>query len=338
MSLGAYIKKLVNQPIGAMPVGLSVVIAGVKLGFERQLEIDGKVRIDIMSDRKKIVSVDGIPSNKSGQIKKLQTFIFANSTIINKYRTVKKPNRYRGGQLEDVSVMADEKDITPKIKKLIDNLSSEVKTFNSPFKRSTSVARRKPTKRSVPTTKKANPDKTGFLYRVTTSGIVSTPKSSLTKYTNSKYPNNKFFVGKLNGSWYVWELSTGLSTSMSYSKQSAIEETDRILNKVDTKTFNKEMKARSLPKEYLTLAMKPYKRSTTVKTKPTTTRTATKTARKTNAKKTTTKRAAKKVTPKRAAKKSTAKGNEGNLVYVGTGTKGTKKVYQYAYKKITKKK
>lgn len=53
---------------------------------------------------------------------------------------------------------------------------------------------------------------------------------------------------------------------------------------------------------------------------------------------TTTKRAAKKVTPKKAAKKSTAKGNEGNLVYVGTGTKGAKKVYQYAYKKITKKK
>ena len=52
----------------------------------------------------------------------------------------------------------------------------------------------------------------------------------------------------------------------------------------------------------------------------------------------TAKKAAKKVAPKKAAKKSTAKGNEGNLVYVGTGTKGAKKVYQYAYKKITKKK
>ena len=61
-------------------------------------------------------------------------------------------------------------------------------------------------------------------------------------------------------------------------------------------------------------------------------------AKKVAPKKTTTTRAAKKVTPKKAAKKSTAKGNEGNLVYVGTGTKGAKKVYQYAYKKITKKK
>ena len=56
------------------------------------------------------------------------------------------------------------------------------------------------------------------------------------------------------------------------------------------------------------------------------------------AKKVAPKKAAKKVTPKKAAKKSTAKGNKGNLVYVGTGTKGAKKVYQYAYKKITKKK
>ena len=66
--------------------------------------------------------------------------------------------------------------------------------------------------------------------------------------------------------------------------------------------------------------------------------TAKKAAKKVAPKKTTTTRAAKKVTPKKAAKKSTAKGNEGNLVYVGTGTKGAKKVYQYAYKKITKKK
>lgn len=73
--------------------------------------------------------------------------------------------------------------------------------------------------------------------------------------------------------------------------------------------------------------------------KPGPKRAATKRAVKTvTPKKTTTTRAAKKITPKKAAKRHTAKGNEGNLVYVGTGTKGAKKVYQYAYKKITKKK
>ena len=85
-------------------------------------------------------------------------------------------------------------------------------------------------------------------------------------------------------------------------------------------------------------ALKDYIKKSKLKLKTISKPTAKKAAKKVAPKKPTTTRAAKKVTPKKAAKKSTAKGNEGNLVYVGTGTKGAKKVYQYAYKKITKKK
>ncbi len=64
MNYIGYIKKLLRQPIGAIPVGLSITVGDVKFGFERQFEIDGKIRLDVVSNKKKVVSIDGVFKNK----------------------------------------------------------------------------------------------------------------------------------------------------------------------------------------------------------------------------------------------------------------------------------
>jgi hypothetical protein len=101
MNYIGYIKKLLRQPIGAIPVGLSVNIAGVKLGFERQFEIDGKIRLDVVSDRKKVVSIDGVLKNKPKQVKKLTDFVLKTTSrkTTSRKTTEKKINPDKGGFL-----------------------------------------------------------------------------------------------------------------------------------------------------------------------------------------------------------------------------------------------
>jgi len=296
MNYIGYIKKLLRQPIGAMPVGLKVKLANVVLGFERQLEIDGKVRLDVVSDRKKIVSIDGVVKNKPMQIKKLTNFILKSDNF--KWEESKDVNKYIEG----------------KVKELVNNLSKEVKDFNSPKKTSA-----KKTSARKTTTRKVSLDKQGFLIRSTSDGFVKIPKTKFTVFKSDKLPKVKFFVGKVDGIWYVFELTTGKSVANGFNKKDVIDQAKKVINKLSVNDLNKMLKQNILPKEQLDIVMRPYKKSTSrVATKPVN------------------KSTARKVTPKKAAKRSKSKGNAGNLVYVGKGTKGNKKVYQYAYKKIKK--
>ena len=313
MNYIGYIRKLLNQPIGAIPVGLKVNIAGVKLGFERQFEIDGKVRLDVVSDKKKVVSIDGVAKNKPMQVKKLNEFIFKNSDF----------GDIRKGLSIDAPIF--KKQYGNKIKKLVKNLSQEVRDYNNPKKTTTKkTTTRKTTKRKV------NPDKAGFLIRNTVDGFISEPKSKFTIYTNEKLPGVKFFVGKIKDYWFVFELMSGKSIGDGQFKKLAIEEADRIIENNSVEKIKSVLKKHRLPKAQLDIVMKPYKAKTT-------TRTTKVTSKKATPKKST----PKKVTPKKVKSKKrviTKKGKAGNLVYVGREKVGNKMLYQYEYKNIPKRK
>lgn len=310
----AKIKQLISRakikPIGAIPVGLRVSFGGAKVSVEAQYEITGNVVINLIGEGKKtIAKIDGSLSGKKTAIDKLVKYIL---NSINKSESESEKKYFTKMAKDLISELYTEVNVTNK--KSSYKVSPNMRIKNT-------VANKKTTQRAkTTTTSKVSPDRQGFLYRSTKSGVLSVPKSSLTRYRNSKYPNEKFFVGKFDGMWLVLELTSGLSIGNGFSKKQAIEEADRILNKIDASTFKEKLKDRKLPKEYLEIAMRPYK--STPRAKTTTTK----------VKKTVVK--TKKVTPKRTVskpKKSTS--SAGNLVYVGKGKKNKKTVYQYAYKK-----
>lgn len=330
------IKQLISRakmkPIGAIPVGLKVSFGGAKVAVEAQYEITGNVVINLIGkDKRTIAKIDGSLSGKKTAIDKLVKYILnsiskSESESEKKYFTKMAKDLISELYIEvNVANKKSSYKVSPNMR-----IKNTVANFAKTGKKSTPRAK-------TTTTSKVSPDRQGFLYRSTKSGVVSVPKSSLTRYRNSKYPNEKFFVGKFDGMWLVLELTSGLSISSGVSRKQAIEEADRILNKVDVSTFKEKVKDRKLPKEYLDKAMMPYKSK--ISSKKSTSRVANKSVSESTARKVTPKKATvRKVAPKKAAKRSATKGNEGNLVYVGTGKKGNKKVYQYAYKKITKRK
>lgn len=349
MNYIGYIKKLLNQPIGAVPVGLSVNIAGVKLGFERQFEIDGKIRLDVVSDRKKVVSIDGVLKNKPKQVKKINDFILKNRTV---FRT--KVEKGYGTRKKIKEFEVTEKDIKEKTKKLVDNLSKEVRDYNNP-KKTTS---KKTTSRKT-TEKKINPDRAGFLFRYTKDGIIQLPKINFQLYKNDKLPGVKMFVGKIDNWYYVLELTTGRSIADGPQKKLAIESADRIIKNNSVEKIKSELKKNKLPKKYIDTIMLPYdyvkkqssKKSTPKKSPPKKSYVIeskgwNKIRNDINKRKKEVERLEKKLkktkksTPKKESNKRviTKKGKAGNLVYVGREKVGKKMLYQYEYKNIPKKK
>ena len=298
------------KPIGAIPVGLRVSFGGAKVSVEAQYEITGNVVINLIGEGKKtIAKIDGSLSGKKTAIDKLVKYILGSS------ESESEKNHFTKMAKDFVSELYTEVNVANK--KSSYKVSPNMRIKNT-------VASKKATPRAKTTTSKVNPDKQGFLYRMTTSGVLSVPKSSLTRYRNSKYPNEKFFVGKFDGKWLVLELTSGLSISSGFSRKSVIEEADRILNKIDVSTFKEKVKDRKLPKEYLEKAMRPYKSTPRAKT----------TATNSKIKKTVVK--TKKTTPRvkrTVSKPKKSASSAGNLVYVGKGKKNKKTVYQYAYKK-----
>ncbi len=314
MNYIGYIKKLLRQPIGAIPVGLSVNIAGVKLGFERQFEIDGKIRLDVVSDRKKVVSIDGVLKNKPKQVKKLNDFVLKN-------RTEMKTKRFQ----EEIP----DKPLSDRVKKLVDNLSQEVRDYNNP-KKTTS---KKTTSRKT-TEKKINPDKAGFLFRTTTDGYKQEQKTSWSLYKNSKLPNRKLFIGKNEfGGWLIIDLLSGYSVGQANSRKGVIESFERILKSNSEKFIIDKLDAHRLPKKEMDVVMLPYnyvKKQSSKKSPP----------KKSPPKKSPPKKSPPKKSPPKKSNKRviTKKGKAGNLVYVGREKVGKKMLYQYEYKNIPKKK
>ena len=324
MNYIGYIKKLLRQPIGAIPVGLRVTVAGVKLGFERQFEIDGKVRLDVVSDRKKVVSIDGVVKNKPMQVKKINDFILKNRTV---FRTKVEKGYGTRKKIEEFEVT--EKGIKEKTKKLVDNLSKEVREYNNPKKTTT---KRTTTKKT--TEKKINPDKGGFLFRKTTDGYKQEPKASWSLYKNSKLPNRKFFIGKNEYDyWYILDLFSGMSVGNGSTKKQAIESFEKVLEKNSKKFIIDKLDANRLPKKEMDVVMLPYnyaKKQSSKKSPP---------KKELNKKSPPKKESNKKSPPKKSNKRViTKKGKAGNLVYVGREKVGKKMLYQYEYKNIPKKK
>lgn len=160
------------------------------------------------------------------------------------------------------------KDTDQRIKKFVNNIIGELREE----KRGKSKSTKKTTsKRVQKRDTKINPDKSGFLVRKTTEGFKNEPKSKFTIYKNEKIPGVKFFVGKVDGMWYVYELMSGKSIASGFKKTDTIKEADRVISKFSSDEIKKKIKENRLPKEQLDIVMAPYKLYSKSKVSKTTT-------------------------------------------------------------------
>jgi hypothetical protein len=278
------IKKAANRKkgIGAIPVGLKFTIAGVKMYVEAQYDIYNKVHINIIEQGslKTVVKIDGVAKNKKDQIEKLYKFVVNNSKEVTEksfdfdydYQTGKRTVKtYDTGYK-----LSDESKLVP-VKKIVDQLSSEVNTANNPGKVAT---KRSPVRKPV----NISPSRAGFVFRLTTDGIVEVPKNTVTMVKFPQAPKLEAFVVKADGSWLVIELNSGLSIAFGRDKkrtiQSANERIDAVINNQGLDYFYKTVNEKPLPKEYLD-RLDQYKTPRKTITRPAVkVKTATKTARK----------------------------------------------------------
>jgi len=275
------IKKAANRKkgIGAIPVGLKFTVAGVKMYVEAQYDIYNKVHINIIEQGslKTVVKIDGVAKNKKDQIEKLYKFVVNNSSEVTEKITTY--DFYRGNQTRDTGYkLADESKLVP-VKKIVDQLSSEVNTANNPGK---VVTKRSPVKRPV----NISPSRAGFVYRLSTDGIVEVPKNTVNMIKFPQAPKLEFFAVKIDNRWSVIELKSGLSLStFGNTKKGAIDEASetitRVIDKNGADYFYKTVKEKELPKQYLD-KLDQYKTPRKTITRPAVVRTstATKTARK----------------------------------------------------------
>lgn len=245
------IKKAANRKkgIGAIPVGLKFTIAGVKMYVEAQFDIYNKVHINIIEQGslKTVVKIDGVAKNKKDQIDKLYKFVVNNSSEVTEKNTTY--DRYRGNQTRDTGYkLADESKLVP-VKKIVDQLSSEVNTANNPGK---VVTKRSPVKRPV----NISPSRAGFVYRKTSDGIIEIPKNTVNMIKFPQAPKLDFFATRVDGRWFIIELRSGLSLStFGNSKKAAIDEASetitRVMDQNGADYFYKIINDQPLPKEYL---------------------------------------------------------------------------------------
>ena len=280
------IKKAANRKkgIGAIPVGLKFTIAGVKMYVEAQYDIYNKVHINIIEQGslKTVVKIDGVAKNKKDQIEKLYKFVVNNSTETTEKTGFREYDdklgkwvyRYRDTGYK----LADEKKLVP-VKKIVDQLSSEVNIANNPGKVAT---KRSPVRKPV----NISPSRAGFVFRLSTDGIVEVPKNTVNMIKFPQVPKLDFFAVKIDNRWSVIELRSGLSLStFGNTKKGAIDEASetitRVIDKNGADYFYKTVKEKELPKQYLD-KLDQYKKPAKTMTRPAAVKssTATKTARK----------------------------------------------------------
>ena len=280
------IKKAANRKkgIGAIPIGLKFTIAGVKMYVEAQFDIYNKVHINIIEQGslKTVVKIDGVTKNKKDQIEKLYKFVVNNSTETTEKTGFREYDdklrkwvyRYRDTGYK----LADEYKVAP-VKKIVDQLSSEVNIANNPGKVAT---KKSPVRKPV----NISPSRAGFVFRLTSDGIIDIPKNTVTMIKFPQAPKLDFFATKVDGRWFIIELRSGLSLStFGNSKKAAIDEASetitRVMDQNGADYFYKIVNEKPLPKQYLD-RLDQYKTPGKTMTRPTAVKvkTATKTARK----------------------------------------------------------
>ena len=277
------IKKAANRKkgIGAIPVGLKFTIAGVKMYVEAQYDIYNKVHINIIEQGslKTVVKIDGVAKNKKDQIEKLYKFVVNNSKEAKEKITSWNYQKGKDETIQTNYKISDESKLIP-VRKIVDQLSSEVSTANNPRK---VVTKRSPVKKRQVN---ISPSRAGFVFKSTSDGIIDIPKNTVTMIKFPQAPKLDFFATKVDGRWFIIELRSGLSLStFGNSKKAAIDDASetitRIMDQNGADYFYKIVNEKPLPKQYLD-RLDQYKTPGKTMTRPAAVRTstATKTARK----------------------------------------------------------
>jgi hypothetical protein len=275
------IKKAANRKkgIGAIPVGLKFTIAGVKMYVEAQYDIYNKVHINIIEQGslKTVVKIDGVAKNKKDQIEKLYKFVVNNSKEVTEKIT--SLNYQKGDETRDTGYkLADESKLIP-VRKIVDQLSSEVSTANNPRK---VVTKRSPVKRREVN---ISPSRAGFVFRRLGDDIIEVPKNTTTFVKIDKLPQYEFFAIKDNNTWLILETTSGMSLGAdARTKREAVELANIRVNESiakDRDYLPNIIKKYILPNEYLN-RLKQNKTPGKTMTRPAAVKvkTATKTARK----------------------------------------------------------
>ena len=281
------IKKAANRKkgIGAIPVGLKFTIAGVKMYVEAQFDIYNKVHINIIEQGslKTVVKIDGVAKNKKDQVEKLYKFVVNNSSEVFQKYVSKEYDDKQGKSVyrrrDSASKVPDESKLVL-VKKIVDDLSSEVNTANNPGKVAT---KRSPVKRRQVN---ISPSRSGFVFRKGANDqIVEIPKNTTTSVKIDKLPQYEFFALKDGSTWLILETTSGMSLGAdARTKKEAVEIANQRVNDAmakDRDYLPSVIKKYVLPNEYLDRLYQ-YKTPGKTMTRPAVVKssTATKTARK----------------------------------------------------------
>jgi hypothetical protein len=276
------IKKAANRKkgIGAIPVGLKFTIAGVKMYVEAQFDIYNKVHINIIEQGslKTVVKIDGVAKNKKDQIEKLYKFVVNNSKEAKEKITSWNYQKGKNETIQTNYKISDESKLIP-VRKIVDQLSSEVSAANNPRKVST---KRSPVKKREVN---ISPSRAGFVFRRLGDDIIEVPKNTTSFVKIDKLPQYEFFAIKDNNTWLILETTSGMSLGAdARTKREAVELANIRVNESiakDRDYLPNIIKKYILPNEYLN-RLKQNKTPGKTMTRPAAVKvkTATKTARK----------------------------------------------------------
>jgi hypothetical protein len=190
-------------------------------------------------------------------IKDSQIKVKVENAIRNALFNIYEKNKSEGSKLQTKK----ENELKIKIKKFVSNIIEELRAEKRDKK---ATPKTKTTSKSAKKiNRKINPDKVGFLVRKTPSGFVNEPKNKFTIYENEKLPGLKFFVGKVDNKWQVFDLTSGLplviQSEVGSRKSDIIKETDEKIEKYGAERVKELIENKKLPKEQLDIVMKPYK-------------------------------------------------------------------------------
>ena len=239
-----------KKGIGAIPVGLKFTIAGVKMYVEAQFDIYNKVHINIIEQGslKTVVKIDGVAKNKKDQIEKLYKFVVNNSKEAKEKITSWNYQKGKDETIQTNYKISDESKLIP-VRKIVDQLSSEVSAANNPRKVST---KRSPVKKREVN---ISLSKAGFVFRRLGDDIVEIPKNTTSFVKIDKLPQYEFFAIKDNNTWLILETTSGMSLGAdARTKKEAVEESIEKINRsmANNKNFlPDEINKRQLPKQYL---------------------------------------------------------------------------------------
>ena len=242
-TLNRVIAKAIDS-IGALPVGSKYRFAGSN-PFTILVQRDAFADYPTVIFKDVETKKDFVKINDVSRTTK-EKLIDAITKHVEKTRVSKIPFK---GELKKQTII--------RIRKFVNNIIGELREE----KRGKSKSTKKTTsKRVQKRNTKINPDKSGFLVMpLKKGGFGKEPKSKFTIYKNEKLPGVKFFVGKEDGLWSVYELMSGKSIADAFKKKDAIKDVDRIIDKVGVDTVKKKLKENRLPKEQLDIVMAPYK-------------------------------------------------------------------------------